>query len=129
MDTQWTTELELGLAPMDQAHRRLLEQVDGLLQLPDAQFFDGLEVLVDCMEADFGEEEMLMETIGYPAIQGHLEQHARVLATLHGIGSDDVGAARAAVALIDPWFRMHIETADAALAVALNLASAPQPPQ
>lgn len=121
---KWQAEMALGVAELDQAHQALLEQMAHLLTASDAQFDEGLPQLVAHLETDFRAEEELMERIGYPALQCHLEQHARVLATLHGIDHGDRAGARRAVELLPMWFQVHLSTQDAALAMALNLADA-----
>lgn len=119
---EWTPDMALGIPLMDDAHRILVEQIHALQQADGADFGSGLALLIDSLEADFRAEEQIMEAIAYPAIRDHREQHARVLATLHGLDTDDMGAARRAVSLILPWFHLHLSTADTALGIALQLA-------
>lgn len=125
---EWTPSMALGVDKVDAAHRQLLEQMNGLLNGSDSDVAQGMEALVTAMERDFREEEALMEQIAYPGIRAHMEQHARVLATLHRIEPGDVAAARAALVLLPQWFEVHLETLDTALAVALDLAATPPPP-
>lgn len=119
--------MALGVDEVDAAHRQLLEQMNGLLNGSDSDVAQGMEALVTAMERDFREEETLMEQIVYPGIRAHMEQHARVLATLHRIAPGDVAAARAALVLLPQWFELHLATLDTALAVALDLAATPPP--
>lgn len=118
----WTPQMALDIPSMDLAHQALIEQIARLLDQPDRQFEQGLPVLVEQLEKDFREEELLMEEIDYPGISAHREQHARVLATLHGLAPDDLATARRAVSLLPLWFQEHLATMDTALAVALQLA-------
>jgi hemerythrin-like metal-binding protein len=123
MDTMtWNADMALGIPLFDEAHQAMAEQVKQLLDGPDQEFPDGMAQLVAALEDDFRLEEALMESIDYPAIRSHREQHARVLATLHGLAPDDVAAGRAAAGLILPWFQLHLATADTALAIALQMA-------
>lgn len=121
-NTVWQPAPALGIPLFDEAHQAFAEQVQQLLDGPDAEFAPGLEELVTALEADFRLEEELMEAIGYAAIASHREQHARVLATLHRLPPADVAAGRRAVGLLLPWFELHLATADTALAMALQVA-------
>lgn len=119
----WTPDMALGVPLMDDAHLALARQITALRQIPgDGDFDAGLARLTDALEADFRAEEEIMEAINYPAIRSHREQHARVLATLHGLADGDHAARRRAVELLLPWFHVHLETADTALAAALQVA-------
>ncbi|HEU4776780.1 MAG TPA: hemerythrin family protein [Telluria sp.] len=119
----WTPDMALGIPLMDEAHKALAQQISALQQLPEDSAFDtGLARLTESLEADFRAEEQLMEAIAYPAIRSHREQHARVLATLHSLADGDHAARRRVVALLLPWFHVHLETADTALAAALEVA-------
>jgi hemerythrin-like metal-binding protein len=129
METKgWSADMALGIPLFDEVHQALAEQVQQLLDGPDRQFDAGLARLTEALEEDFRVEESLMEAIDYPAICSHREQHARVLATLHGLAPGDVAAGRRAASLILPWFEVHLATADTALAIALQMAGRmPQP--
>jgi hemerythrin-like metal-binding protein len=116
----------LGIPLFDEAHQALAEQINVLLEGPDTDFADNLAALVECLEDDFRVEEKLMDAIDYPATRSHREQHARVLATLHGLAPGDIVAGRKVAALILPWFQVHLATADTALAIALQMAGRAQ---
>lgn len=120
-DNVWTQEMSLGIPPIDDAHQALVEQIVRLQAAPDDSFDAGLLALTACLEADFRAEEEMMEAIDYPAIRSHREQHARVLGTLHGLAAQALDARRRAVDLLLPWFHLHLETADTALAAALQV--------
>lgn len=127
MDTSaLTNEMVLGIPLFDEAHAALAEQIQLLLNGPDREFDAHLAGLVECLEADFRLEEQLMEAIDYPATRSHREQHARVLATLHGLAPGDIANGRKVAALILPWFQVHLATADTTLAIALQIAGRAQ---
>jgi hemerythrin-like metal-binding protein len=121
-----SAEMVLGIPLFDEAHAALAEQINVLLNGPDQEFEANLAGLVECLEVDFRVEEQLMEAIDYPATRSHREQHARVLATLHGLAPGDIEAGRKVAALILPWFQVHLATADTALAIALQIAGRAQ---
>jgi hemerythrin-like metal-binding protein len=123
MDTSaLTNEMMLGIPLFDEAHAALAEQIQLLLNGPDQEFDAHLAGLVECLAVDFRLEEALMEAIDYPATRSHREQHARVLATLHGLAPGDIVNGRQVAALILPWFQVHLATADTTLAIALQIA-------
>ena len=120
--TEWDPSMTLGIGLFDEAHAAMANQVAEILQGPDSAFADQLAVLIECLEDDFRLEESLMECIDYPAVRSHREEHARVLATLHRLAPEDVAQGRHVVALILPWFHVHLATADPALVTVLQLA-------
>jgi hemerythrin len=122
--TALSADMVLGIPLFDEAHAALAEQIQHLMSGPDDEFDVNLAALIECLEVDFRVEEELMDAIDYPApaTRSHREQHARVLATLHGLKPGDIVAGRKVAALILPWFEMHLATADTALAIALEVA-------
>ena len=120
--TAWDPSMTLGIGLFDEAHAAMANQIDDILQGPDEAFARQLDALVESLEDDFRLEESLMECIDYPATRSHREEHARVLATLHRLSPQDPAQGRRVVALILPWFQMHLATADTALVTALQLA-------
>lgn len=115
-------DMVLDIPLFDEAHEVLAEQIHQLVNGPDDEFEENMAMLIECLETDFRLEETLMETIDYPAIHSHREQHARVLATLHSLPAGDLVAGRHVAGLILPWFQAHLATADTALAIALQMA-------
>ena len=122
----WSAQMSLGVPAMDDAHKALIEELARLQFAPALEFSKGFSALVDELERDFRDEERLMEAIEFPALQSHREQHARVLGALHHLAPEvmrgDYESARKVIELLPQWFLFHLETMDAALAVALELA-------
>ena len=122
----WEPSMALGIDAIDQAHQELYAALHALEQQPDARFSEAYADVVAAIERDFREEESLMETLDYPSLPAHREQHARVLAGLHHVSATadggDPAPARHAVALFAQWMSLHQQTMDAALALALQLA-------
>ena len=116
-----------GVVGMDEVHRDMFAQMNGLLTGSDSDVAQGMGKLVALMEQDFREEEALMERISYPGLRQHMEQHARVMGALNRIEAGDVPAARAALVLLPQWFEMHLATLDTALAVAIGIAESDGP--
>ena len=125
---KWSQDMSLGVKDMDDAHKEFFEDLTVLLTTPDNDFAPAFMRLIGKVEKDFHEEEELMEEMDYPGLQGHREQHARVLGALHHVAphvmSGDVGLGREAAELLPQWFLFHLSTMDTALALALDLEGA-----
>lgn len=86
---------------------------------PDNEVPDVYHELLKTAEKLFGAEQQLMEHYAFPVRQTHLEQHARVLRSLHCVhaavmrGAADQGRYIGGNLLMD-WLCLHQETIDAA---------------
>jgi hemerythrin len=122
--TKWSAEMVLGVPEMDEAHEAFLAELGELLTTPDEEFGKAFMAMIMRVERDFRDEEDLMEAIDYPGLQGHCEQHARVLGALHHVAphvmNGDMALGREAVELLPQWFLFHLSTMDTALAFALD---------
>lgn len=109
---------------MDRAHRALYDTLGKLSVAPAAEFAAAYHACVAALERDFREEEETMERMGYAALRGHREQHARALAGLHhaaaALAEGDPEPARLSVNLLAEWLQVHITTMDRALVLALR---------
>ncbi|WP_317202558.1 universal stress protein [Janthinobacterium sp.] len=127
----WTPEMALGILAMDESHKALLDGLERLAATPDTLFAAGFTALTAAVERDFAEEEAAMESIGFPGLRAHREQHARVLSGLHHtdpfVRQGDVAQGRRAIELLPQWFVMHQSSMDLALAAALDLATQSAP--
>jgi hemerythrin-like metal-binding protein len=120
----WTADMELGLPQIDRSHRILVERIEAATRQPDGDFAAAYEDLIDALDAEFHAEDCLMDEIDFTAAHSHREQHARVMAALHQISTAEPGARRQALALLLPWFQLHLATMDVALAEAARVAAA-----
>ena len=122
---QWSQDMALGVPEVDDAHKIFIDELTSLLNMPDEQFGSVFMLMVARLESDFREEDRLMEDIEYPGLQGHREQHARVLAALHHVMphvmNGDLSLGREAAELLPQWFLFHLSTMDTALAFALDI--------
>ena len=80
------------------------------------------EKLMMTVEQTFAEEQLLMEKHEFPATRSHLEQHARVLSTMHHAHSSVMRgnrnlAVHIGAHLLPDWFELHNSTLDAAVSV------------
>lgn len=119
------TELTVGNAAIDAAHKALFDQMLFVFGAKDSELGTGLLSLSDKVERDFREEETLMEGLDFPDLRSHREEHAKVLSALHHVDPSDAGAAREVLQLMLQWFPAHVATMDSALVVALRRAAVP----
>lgn len=115
-----TAPTQLGIPLFDEAHQALADQIEQLLDGPEAEFVPGLAALTECLEEDFRVEEALMAAISYPSLSAHRAQHARALFMLQGLNPNDREACRSAVLQLLAWFHTHLATADTALSLMLQ---------
>lgn len=126
-DSPRSSEISLGIPSLDAAHEALLDKLEKVREVPDADFPAHYASLVARVESDFRKEEELMEQIDFPGIRAHREQHAKLLGGLHhaaaGVMEGDVARGRRAIELLPQWFAFHISTMDTALSFALQFRS------
>ena len=120
-------ETSSGAAAMDRLHFEFFEALEELSATPDTDFAAGYRAFVCQVERSFASEEEWMETMDFPILKGHREQHARVLGALHHvyghIMTGDIKGGREVVdTLLPQWFSLHILTMDKILASAMQSA-------
>lgn len=101
-------------------HSKLFHLAAEIQSLPNFAVIDAFRILVDATEHAFAEEQKLMESSAFPAMQHHLEQHARVLVSLHSahtqiMQGDYVLARKVGSYLLPEWLKLHATTLDLAL--------------
>lgn len=128
---EWSSSLSSGNVAFDLARRHCLAALARLEQAPVNQFQPHLRALIDTLSAAFGEEERVMENMGFPELMAHRAQHQRVLVALQGAASQaahgNVCAARAVVALLPHWFVFHWAHMDTTLIVTASFAASGTP--
>ena len=116
----WDDRYLLGHNPMDDTHREFVALVHALLTVADAALPAALDAFARHAEAHFAEENRWMEADGYPARECHVDEHAKVLASVREV-QDELAAGNVALcrdlarALMD-WFPGHADYMDSALA-------------
>ena len=115
----------LGVPAMDRTHREFVDLVNGMADAGDAAFAYLYPELVNHTRAHFAHEEVLMRQSGFPAIQEHTDEHARVRGEMEAFGLR-LGGGRFALARayvreqLPAWFALHAVTMDSALAAHLK---------
>lgn len=116
----WHDSYLLGHAEMDETHKEFVELVNALLTVSDAELPSALAAFAAHAEAHFGQENECMEKNDFPPRDCHIDEHNKVLASVHEVqeqlAQGDVTIVRElAKALVD-WFPSHADYLDSALA-------------
>lgn len=121
---QWSDQFLLGYPAMDATHAEFVACVAALQNAEDAQLVDCLEAFAAHAVAHFAQEELWMQTTGFPAAQCHIDEHAAVLASVREVQALLVDAdngprrfriVRDLTAELVRWFPGHADYLDAAL--------------
>ena len=124
MPMQWSDQFLLGYPAMDATHAEFVACVAALQNAEDAQLADCLEAFAAHAVAHFAQEELWMQTTGFPAAQCHIDEHAAVLASVREVQALLVDAdngprrfriVRDLTAELVRWFPGHADYLDAAL--------------
>lgn len=124
---EWRDEkYQLGIKEMDDTHKEFADLVNRLAALKgDEKAFQALfEQLGAHTRAHFAHEERLMKESGFPALQEHCAEHAKILGQFAQINrivqKGRIGFGHAFVEDVPHWFELHAATMDSALAAHLK---------
>lgn len=118
---EWASDMEVDQGPIDQDHKKLVEQVNTLHTATSegcGQDIVGellLELIEDTVE-HIRREEQHMERLGFPDLEAHRQGHARFVAQLHEL-QDKYAAGGITVAaqlsrVLRDWLSIHIRRHD-----------------
>jgi hemerythrin len=119
----WKDEYLTGLEPLDNAHRKLLDHINGFIeqvkQGNTGGFRDLFAFLTEHTENNFRIEEELMQQHQYPFAESHQQEHKRFIAnfkelekkTQAGVDAPRYLAFRTELLLLD-WFSSHSTKSD-----------------
>ena len=121
---QWSEELELGLAYMDDTHREFVDLLGVVETAPDDALLRHWNALVDHTDDHFGREDRWMNSTGFAASNCHSMQHSVILQVMRE-GSKrgqagDLAVVRQMAYELGLWFPQHAQSMDAALALHLR---------
>ncbi len=76
----WTDEFSVGVAKIDEQHRRLVDMINKLISDPHANsrsetVSDVLGEMTDYAKMHFSDEEKLMDQYGYPQLAEQVKEH------------------------------------------------------
>ena len=75
----WTPELVLGDARIDETHREFVDAVNAVGDASDDAMLAAIDALIAHTEEHFGQEERWMAATSFPPTHCHLDEHAGVL--------------------------------------------------
>jgi hemerythrin len=118
----WSDELLVGVAEIDEQHRRLVEMIGTFYaalreKKPTKQALaELLAGLVDYTHYHFATEERLMARSAYPASRDHTEQHAQFVSTVGSLmdrlSSGQLVLSLEATSFLREWLVNHILKTD-----------------
>jgi len=120
---EWSSEFEIGNPAVDREHRELVERINRLPAVLDAEPGASTRALLEDLyagiAAHFALEERIMRESGYDEYREHKADHDRLLDDLRNL-MDDWAAGmwvdrEAFAARIATWFSAHFRTRDARL--------------
>lgn len=132
----WNPAWETGIPLIDQQHRELLAQFEGLLVAihenhPDDRIPPLLQFLADYVETHFSLEENLMQVVGYPGFAGHKTIHdrmrARVGQLVEAAKGNPATLTEEVIDFLTDWLLRHINEEDRRMARHLQHADGHQP--
>jgi len=114
----WSREQELGVAVLDQQHRRLAQMVNRLAaSVTAAEDGAQIQALLDDLGRftayHFDTEEGLMDLYGFPGARSHKEQHRKLKDDLLAIRNQvDTSELSRTLSAVKDWLLTHIQVAD-----------------
>lgn len=117
---RWHDQFLLGHSDMDETHKEFVELVNALLTVSDAELSSALAAFSAHAEAHFGQENEWMEKNDFPPRDCHIDEHNKVLASVHDVqqqlAQGDVAIVRDLARALMDWFPAHADYLDSALA-------------
>ena len=117
---EWSDDLVLGVDTMDETHREFVAQLNAVAGVADEAMLAALDRFIEHTEAHFGQEERWMESMNFPPLHCHRDEHQGVLGIMREVrgmvadGKFEIG--RVLARELAPWFTNHAATMDAMLA-------------
>lgn len=130
---KWEDKLSVGVAEVDEEHKRMVDIVVALHNsviagMSDECFIGLFDSLVDCTVMHFRHEEKLMERAQYPDFATHREEHEKLLMRLRAFREDviDRSDSQRSIDMMNYlriWLLDHIREADMKLGAFLCAAT------
>ena len=115
----WTPELALGDARIDETHREFVDMLNVVGDATDDTMLAAIDALIAHTEEHFGQEQRWMAATDFPPTHCHLDEHEGVLNAIRETrgyvveGKFKVGKVLAQE--LGSWFRSHATTMDTML--------------
>ena len=128
---QWTEELAVGITEIDNQHKELFAQINGLIEACNAgKGKETVQQVIDFLGQyvvnHFGNEEKYMVKHNYPEYTKHKEQHTQFIASFQELKNkfEQDGPGIHIVVLTNrvvvDWLNQHISRSDKALGAFLK---------
>ena len=121
---QWSEELELGLAYMDETHREFVDLLASAALATDAQLLDAWQDVVAHTEDHFGREDKWMQDSFFPPGDCHATEHDAILQVMREGArrgaAGNLAMVRQLARELGVWFAGHAQSMDTALALYLK---------
>ena len=113
---------------MDLAHQTIIRELSTLMTAPETEIGRRLQRIIGLLEADFREEEVVMEQLDFCDLPEHREHHAKLLSALHHVVPSaldgDYELARQVLKMLPHWFLGHLIKMDKPLIEAIQASQA-----
>ena len=120
MMLDWTAELSVGDARMDDTHEEFVSMLNQLLASPPNEQLPLYRSFIEHTVAHFAQEERWMLASGFAADNCHAGHHATILETMNAVlehsEKGDAGIIRRMAQALAEWFPQHTASMDAGLA-------------
>jgi hemerythrin len=117
----WHDRYLLGYAEMDETHKEFVELVNTLVTVKDEELVQALTAFSVHAEAHFAQENEWMEKNDFPPRDCHIDEHNKVLASVHEVkqllAQGDTEIVRDLAKALMDWFPGHADYLDSALAM------------
>jgi hemerythrin-like metal-binding protein len=126
---RWDESLSVGVAEIDEQHRRLFALVDALHELCAAACSPGalmaaVEEFCDYTRHHFATEERYMDAYEYRGMDAHIQEHMRCsLRAVDFLGQcleGDPALCDEFLAFLKDWLETHVKNTDMGLGAYLN---------
>lgn len=113
---EWNVSYNLGVAPMDDEHRLIVEAMNLLHQVNESKASaprvqKAMAQLVQITKEHFADEEAYMEQMGFPDLRKHRHMHVHLLERLGQFHADVRASGVASPELfhfLKMWLKAHI---------------------
>jgi hemerythrin len=118
---QWKDEYSLGIPAVDLQHKRIFDCfihiADEGIAKNNAWLADSSTVqLIGFIRAHFALEESVMQKLGYPDFERHVEEHRQYHGEMVDLAQESLktkgSLTREKINVAQKWFREHITTSD-----------------
>jgi hemerythrin len=116
MALQWTEEMSVGVAALDQDHKELIALINAIAE-SGPSFAEVFSRLLDYVGGHLDREEAYLDSIGYPDYDNHTSAHDALTARMATLMRDHADDALARVdqdiaEFLYDWLKTHIMIED-----------------